>query len=83
MSLIIPGSIANYVTGVSERSQRTCGEDHDAKITLLHPTRLAESPPEFFIGCVRVVVKIVQFADPLMQIGETNGFRIDIRICVV
>lgn len=46
--LIIPGSIANYVTGVSERSQRTCGEDHDAKITLLHPTRLAESPPEFF-----------------------------------
>lgn len=48
MSLIIPGSIANYVTGVSERSQRTCGEDHDAKITLLHPTRLAESPPEFF-----------------------------------
>ncbi|EAW2100474.1 hypothetical protein CJH52_09575 [Salmonella enterica] len=45
---VIPGSIANYVTGVSERSQRTCGEDHDAKITLLHPTRLAESPPEFF-----------------------------------
>ncbi len=43
-----PRSIANYVTGVSERSQRTCGEDHDAKITLLHPTRLAESPPEFF-----------------------------------